>query len=220
MRGYVIEGVIGAGKSTLLRAMEEQISSRFPGTSRMVLTEHYTDRLFEDDRRDGSASFAEALDHCEEIARRVVWLADVKYASKFGGLQGPAAVHVIIERFIGTHVAHHTADRALTDDESMRAESLLRSMAEVDIASVVLEVEPSVMAASIAETRKIRSESWTNYLNSIGDDDQIVEFFEAWQSRLLAFYDEHDPDHVRIVIDDLDAARDMSERAADLLTDW
>lgn len=220
MQGYIIEGVIGAGKSSLLSAIEKEIGERFSGTTRVVLTEHYTDRLFENERREGTATFTQGLEHCEEIARHLVWLADIKYSSKFSDVGGRAAVSVLIERFVGTQVAHHVVDRDLDHEETNRCESLLRSLAEVGIESVVLEVEPSVLAESIRSTREHRPESWSNYLDSIGNEDEVLEYFTAWQDRLLSFYDGRDVDHERIVIESVDSAGALSEHARELVARW
>jgi len=220
MKGYIIEGVVGAGKSTLLQAIEHELIEQYEGSSRLVLTEHYTDRLFEDARRKGEATFAEGLEHCEEIARRVVWLADIQYTSKFADVRGRASMHVLVERFVGTQVAHHVRHRELTPAEANRAESLLRSLAEVGIESIVFEVDLEVLAETIHATRKHRIESWSHYLESIGDEKEVVEYFTAWQKRLLKFYAEHDVDHHRIVIDSVEAAREVGARASALVDRW
>jgi len=220
VQGYIIEGVVGTGKTTLMRAVEAALADRYPASTRLILSEHYTDRLFEDDRRDGAATFADGLAHCEELARRIVWLADVKYSSKFADVGGRASVHVIIERFAATHVAHHVVDRVLGEEESNRIESLFRSLAEVGIVSVVLEAAPEVLEESIAETRKQRPESWSNYLNFIGSDDEIVDFFVSWQERLVGFYDDHDLPSEHIAIQSIDEAREMTRVAESLVTRW
>lgn len=61
INGYIIEGVSGVGKSWLLGALQAELVRRWPGCTKLELSEHYTDRVFEDARALGEADFDNGL---------------------------------------------------------------------------------------------------------------------------------------------------------------
>ncbi len=57
------------------------------------------------------------------------------------------------------------------------------------IGVLVLSLPEGLFPAVVSETRKHRNSQWYAYLNSLGDEEQVIHHFVNWQHRLESFYD-------------------------------
>ncbi len=193
INGYVIEGVSGVGKTRLLRALQAELVRRRPGCTKLVLSEHYTERVFEDDRARGSVELDAVLAHTRRLVEQIDALFGIKARSKFRGRRGNVGIYVLVERFLGSHAAHLwiPEERDLTSDEAAAIQRQYARLTEHGVAPLVLHVASEALAAAISETRRRRNEAWSTYLDRLGDDAQILAHFERWQEHLLGFYADH-----------------------------
>jgi hypothetical protein len=189
VRGLIIEGVTASGKTTLMKALQRVLLERRPAATKLVLSEHYTDRLLEEPRRRGEMALGDALGLLEDAILGVRALAKLEAGGKFAGRGGDAGVYVLIERFVGSHVAylarHGVAPSAA---EHARIAALYEELAAIGVRTVVLRVPDAVLPGAVLATRTHRSPAWRGFLASHGDDDAIIASFTAWQGALLAFY--------------------------------
>lgn len=191
--GYVIEGVSGVGKTQLLGALQAELVRRRPGCTKLVLSEHYTERVFEDDRARGEIDLGEVLVHTRRLVGQIDALFGIKARSKFDGRRGNAGIYVFVERFLGSHAAHlwMSAGRDLASDEAAAIQRQYTTLAEHGVVPLVLHVAPEALADAISATRRLRNKAWSTYLDSLGDDAQILAHFQRWQEHLLRFYADH-----------------------------
>lgn len=191
--GYVIEGVSGVGKSRLLGALQAELVRRRPGCTKLVLSEHYTERVFEDARARGEADFDDVLAHTRRLVEQIDALFGIKARSKFDGRRGNAGICVLVERFLGSHAAHlwRSERLDLTSVEPAAIQRQYARLAEHGVVPLVLHIAPESLAEAISETRRLRNEAWSAHLDSLGDGAQIRAHFQCWQEHLLRFYADH-----------------------------
>jgi hypothetical protein len=190
MKGIVLEGVTASGKTRLLAAVQRQLVAKRPSATKLVLSEHYTDRLLEEPRKHGKLAFSEALHHVHDVISTIRTLDRLQRGGKFAGRGGDSDVYVIVERFLGSHAAYLARGGVFpTPAEHDAVVALYREMAEAGLRTVVLRLPADVLPAAVLDTRKHRSTAWRAFLGSHGPDDTaIAAAFAAWQEALLGFY--------------------------------
>lgn len=190
MRGLVLEGVTASGKTTLFAALQRALLDARPAATKIVLSEHYTDRLLEEPRKHGRLAVSDAIGHVEDVMSTVATLARLEAGGKFAGRGGDAGVYVLVERFLGSHMAYLAGlGRAPDAGERARIVGLYERLGAAGLRVVVLRLSPDVLPDAVLRTRSHRSSAWRAWLRSHGDDDAaVVGWFQAWQANLLAFY--------------------------------
>jgi hypothetical protein len=190
MRGLIIEGVSASGKSTILRTLQEQLAIQRPSCTKLMLSEHYTERLLEVAKHDGSLSYETALDHVADLVVTLRHIANWKTTGKFSGVGGNAEILVLIERFFGAHVANLrvSSHSELPDNVRRAASDLYAELHSMGFSIAVLTVSPEMIPTLIADTRHRRNAEWGRYLNSIGDARAIESHYSSWQNELINFY--------------------------------
>ncbi len=218
INGYIIEGVSGVGKTRLLGALQAELVRRRPACTKLVLSEHYTERVFEDARARGVVELGEVLAHTKRVVEQIDALFDLEARSKFHGRRGNAGIYVLVERFLGSHAAHlwMSERRDLRNDEAAAIQCPYVTLAKYGVVPLVLHMAPGALTESISETRRLRNEAWSAHLDRLGDDAQIRAHFQSWQEHLLRFYADYVD--VPIVHRRIDlAACDFAEMAAELI---
>jgi len=54
--GWIIEGVVASGKTTFLQELQQILANRHPARTKICISEHYTERILEDKKANGSLS--------------------------------------------------------------------------------------------------------------------------------------------------------------------
>lgn len=183
--GLILEGVTGSGKSTLLRALQRRILDRYPNRTKLVFSEHYTERMLEHHKEEGALTEAMVLEHLGTMLEPVEKLAAMKARSKFAARGGNSNVLAIYERFLLGHVAN----MRMRDERSWvllgeATGTLLCRVERLGFQIVVLHVPEQDLGKRVLSTRAWRNQAWKDHLAQIGDDAAVVDYYCAWQRHL------------------------------------
>lgn len=189
MKGIILEGVTGSGKTRIFGHLQRMLAAERPSNTKIFLSEHYTERVLEHHRENGTLTSAMVLDHLQRIIGMLESLRSTKVASKFSGRGGNVTVLVVVERFLLGQVAlMSTSDPSswcvsppLVDEIA----ALYRRADACGLRTVVLRVAPDAMRDRVLSTRRYRNAAWCDYLASQGDDDVIVARYTALQNSML-----------------------------------
>ena len=106
MRGLIIEGATAAGKSTLSNRIQTRMTEEVPEATKIIISEHYTERIFEDRVKDGQYVVPDILNHIQGLCSRIENLQNMQCNGKFHGRGGNSEIFVLLERFLGSHFAN------------------------------------------------------------------------------------------------------------------
>jgi thymidylate kinase len=190
MRGLIIEGVTGAGKTTVLKLVQRRLADERPGCSKLILTEHYTERVLENAKAAGTLSYESVLAHIDDVVSQLEHIDGWKTSSKFRDVSGSAEIIALVERFFGTHVANLTVmlGCGLTSEAFRTAERIYGRLATIGIRVAVLALPEAALRVAVEDTRHRRNDAWRAYLDSIGDRGAVEAYHIRWQEQLLEFY--------------------------------
>src|SRR5437879_12217786 len=99
MTGVVVEGVVAAGKTTLLRHLQQHLVDLRPACTKLVLSEHYAERVLEDRRAACTLTPDEVLTHAAGVLQLIESLHALRAGSKFAG---STAAH-FLDKVLGHH---------------------------------------------------------------------------------------------------------------------
>lgn len=186
MRGVAIDGVTGAGKSIIFRGLQQRLVRLRPSNTKILLSEHYTERMLEHLKGKGTLTEARVLSHINSLLDPLGLLAGQKAGSKFAERAGNTDVLVVMERFLLGHIANMRMACATSwPNESLRAVNVAKRARLLGLIPVVLVVSDSSLPGRVQSTRSRRNPAWSEYLDSIGDDEAVVDHYRSWQAHLL-----------------------------------
>jgi hypothetical protein len=188
MRGVILEGVTAAGKTRLLGHLQRLLADRSSNT-KVVISEHYTERMLEHRWEAGTLSEDEVLVHLNEVLDVLEPFRRAKSVSKFAGRGGNTTVLVVLERFLlGFFPTLRLLDPRrweLTPRLTADIAKLYERAESYGLRRVVLRIEPAAMRDRVLSTKAHRNQAWGDYLSKIGDEAAIVDHFIRWQDILL-----------------------------------
>jgi ABC-type lipoprotein export system ATPase subunit len=100
-RGWIVEGVSGVGKTTLLKHYQALVAELRPATTKLFISEHYTERVLEDERAAMRLQIHQVCSHVNELMDDLDRFAKMKTHGKFSGNTTNAVIDVALERFLG-----------------------------------------------------------------------------------------------------------------------
>ncbi len=50
INGWIIEGVLASGKTTFIKELQHILANKYPATTKVYISEHYTERILEDEK--------------------------------------------------------------------------------------------------------------------------------------------------------------------------
>lgn len=174
MAVIIIEGVIATGKTALIRAIEQSALWRERPT-KVVLSEHYTERVLEltsPNIPDRQALLTEHLCLIRQLHRR--WAN-----SRFRDSRAVEPL-VVIERFHLTHAAQVGNFAPFRDIDE--------ALCELGGMLVLLHHPPELLLKSIMATIPARPPMFAKWLGSLGNEQEIEAYFSRLQDSCLAFY--------------------------------
>ena len=84
---------------------------------------------------------------------------------------------------------------------------------------VILKLPDSLISQAVASTKLYRNTTWSEYLKTIGNDEEVGFYYLNWQNKLLEFYNTLS-EHIEIkimMVDSIPIKEQYSELAASLV---
>lgn len=188
--GWIVEGTVASGKTTLLQTLQQVLIAQHPARTKFFISEHYTERVLEDEKASGCLTPDTVLNHVEAIVQELENIAQWKLNSKFRENTGNAVIDATLERFLGSHYSNLVLSDRWTIDAACesRIAALYQRLANLGFSIVILALPEAIIGEAVATTRQFRNATWCEYLDAIGSDEQIAAYYSHWQQHLLAFY--------------------------------
>jgi hypothetical protein len=187
MAGIILEGVMGAGKTLLFRALQAWLVENRASNTKLLLSEHYSERVLEARRKAGSLGENDVLAHLATLLQPLNDLERRWLHSGFPSVSGAARVVTVIERFLLGHMVNmkcQEPDRWPAGC-TPAIEGLYRQADALGLRTVVLVLPTGQLAERIRSTRMHRNAAWSAFLDSFGSEGVAVAHFERWQAMLL-----------------------------------
>ncbi|MFA6421844.1 MAG: hypothetical protein WCV92_00335 [Candidatus Buchananbacteria bacterium] len=184
MKGIIIDGVASSGKTMIFQLLQKKLVEFKPSTTKLFISEHYTQRMIEHLRDDGSLNGGDIKKHIEKIITVLSEFQNMLEASKFNNQQANADSIVVLERFILTHfVSQKNEDDFSIDD----AKIYFTKLKNFNIKQILLIIPQNKIRERIMSTLNYRNDAWKEYLLSKGSEDQIIEEYIKWQEKCIKY---------------------------------
>lgn len=192
MKGIIIDGVVSSGKTMIFQILQKRLAEIRPSMTKLFISEHYTQRMLEHLKEDGSLNGRDIKMHIEKVIGILSEFQSMFEASKFNNLQTNADSIAVLERFILTHLV----SQEFEDDFSMDdATVYFTKLKNLNVKQILLIIPQNKIRERIMSTLNYRNDAWKEYLLSKGSEDQIVKEYTKWQEKCLE-YAENFKDHI------------------------
>jgi hypothetical protein len=179
MRGIILEGVVAAGKSTVLGYLQRRITTEKAGSTKLFISEHYTQRVLE-----GKPITAEALrKHIDILVHNLSAYQHMLEESPFAAHPSRAEAFVTMERFLLTFFA--TYPHLLQEYGEDTARQQFRTLARCGLVHYLIVLPPERVRANISQTLTHRNQAWATHLDSMGGLEEAVQKYIEWQAKLI-----------------------------------
>jgi thymidylate kinase len=191
MAGIILEGVTGAGKTMLFRALQAWLVENRASNTKLLLSEHYSERALEARRKAGSLGEDDVLAHLATLLQPLSDLERLWSHSGFPSVSGAARVVTVIERFLLGHIVNMRCQEPHRWPAACMpaVERLYRQANALGLRTVVLVLPAGRLTERIRSTRLHRNAAWSVFLDSFGIEDAAIAHFERWQALLLTVVD-------------------------------
>ena len=219
--GLIIEGVVASGKTTFIKELQHILDNRHPARTKVYISEHYTERVLENEKAKGSLTAQATIDLASKIVEELESIAAWKSESKFCNNQGNAVIDSTLERFLGSHYANLKTMNLWdtnSQDES-RIIDIYNRLEKLGFSVVILKLPDSMISQAVVSTKLYRNTAWSQYLETIGNDEEVGSYYLNWQNKLLEFYHTLS-EHIEIkilMVDPIHSKHRYSELAAYLV---
>ena len=117
-------------------------------------------------------------------------IASWKSESKFCHNEGNAVIDSTIERFLGSHYANLKTMNLwyLNSPNQSRIVDIYHRLSVLGFSVVILKLPDSLISQAVASTKLYRNTAWSQYLEAIGNDEEVGAYYLNWQNQLLEFY--------------------------------
>lgn len=183
MKGVIIEGVSAIGKSTILSGLQDKISQTYPNSTKLFISEHYTQRMLEHIAEKGELQPSDIRNHVDAIIKNISTYQQMLDHSKFAARPSGAQAFATVERFLFTYL--------MSDDQPKKqkyskisASRQLKKMKELNFAQYLIVASPDKLKRNLADTLDRRNEAWAQYVKEKGGIDKIAETSLEWQNKL------------------------------------
>lgn len=185
MRGIVLEGVSASGKSTVLNLVQKRIFEEYPNSTKLFISEHYTQRMLEDRQ----LTPGQIKRHTEKIIGSLDVYQSMLDRSKFAVKPSNADVFVTIERFLFTFLATqpNIMDGYSVDDIKRQ----LNRLGDLNVCQYVLVLSEDTLREHVSKTLTHRNDRWLGYIKEKGGVDSIIKDSMQWQESLIKLAARH-----------------------------
>ncbi|NET56909.1 MAG: hypothetical protein F6K47_12320 [Symploca sp. SIO2E6] len=219
--GWIIEGVVASGKTTFIQELQQILANRHPARTKVCISEHYTERILEDKKAKRSLTAQATIDLASNIVDKLEIIASWKSDSKFCNNEGNAVIDSTVERFLGSHYANLKTMNlwSLNAQDESRIINIYHRLAVLGFSVVILKLPDSLISQAVASTKLYRNTAWSQYLEAIGNDEEVGAYYLNWQNQLFEFYNILS-EHIEIqtlMVDSIYSKKQYSELAASLV---
>lgn len=183
MKGIVLEGVSASGKSTILRLIQNKILEEYPTSTKLFISEHYTQRMLEHELEAQKLTADHIRNHTNQIIHNLSIYQEMLDRSKFAKQPSGADIFVTLERFLLTFLATHSDKmKSYPLDEANRQFNKLN---EMNIRQYLLVLSEQALKEHINRTLSHRNDQWSEYVKKRGGIDGIAKESLEWQNNFL-----------------------------------
>ena len=168
----IIDGVSASGKSIALKEIQKALLEERLNFTKLILTEHLTERFFEDKKPTVSTVSA----HVVDILKLVEKIFNIQKNSRFNG--NNKVVTVFIERLFLTLMSRELIEESFFSDN----EALLTGL---DIHHVLLVVPDEHFKNRLESTLERRNKHWTHFINGLGGLNSAIDYFKSQQDQMI-----------------------------------
>lgn len=185
MKGIILEGVSASGKSTVLKLLQKKILDEKPNSTKLFISEHYTQRMLEHKLEAGELDFKTVQNHVDKVINNIKTYQKMLDESKFASNPSGAEAFITLERFLLTFIAthHNTLDNIYSTKVAHKQFQNLKSMS---ITQYVLVLSKDRLKENLERTLTHRNEFWASYVESKGGVDGMAQTSFEWQERILS----------------------------------
>lgn len=187
MRGIILDGVSASGKSSILNLVQQRIVKEYPSSTKLFISEHYTQRMLEHKLEAKALSVDHVEQHIDKIISNLNQYQEMLDKSKFANNPSGAEAFVTIERFLLTFLA--TQGAGLSDYSKHKVQKQLEKLGDLNISQYLLILSESSLKEHIARTLTHRNDKWAEYVNSKGGVDGLVKYSLEWQESFVSLAD-------------------------------
>ncbi len=185
MKGIIIDGVAAAGKSITLQHLQTRIIREKEGSTKLFISEHYTQRVFEDKIDSGQLDAVTLAKHIDGVILGLGEYQEMLAQSKFALKPSRAEVYVTIERFLLTYFA--TLPALLEKYPLAKARHQFEQLASYGITHYLIALSGKKIRENVATTLTHRNARWAAHIESKGGLQKVTEENIVWQEKLLGF---------------------------------
>ena len=189
MRGIILEGISASGKSTILNLIQKRILEERPASTKLFISEHYTQRMLEHELEAHNLTSKQVKLHAERIIRNLNVYQSMLDKSKFAERPSGADTFVTIERFLFTFLA--TQSNKLGPYSVIDVERQLNKLSKMNIRQYLLVLSEEKLKEHISRTLTHRNKQWADYVDKKGGADGIVKESMEWQENFLKLADKY-----------------------------
>lgn len=185
MKGIIIDGVAAAGKSATLQRLQTRIIREKEGSTKLFVSEHYTQRVLEDKMYSGQLDAVTLAKHIDSLILGLGEYQEMLAKSKFSLKPSRAEVYVTIERFLLTYFA--TLPAILERYTLAKARHQFEQLASYGIAHYLIVLSQKKIQENVAKTLTHRNAHWAAHIEMKGGLQKATQEYIAWQEKLLDF---------------------------------
>jgi hypothetical protein len=169
----LVDGVSASGKSIAIKKIQNRYSETVPNFSKLIITEHFTERYFED-----KVISQEAVEmHIKSIFEKVISFKELQNSSRFAKKDDILTVY--IERLLLTFYSRDIISE-ITFNHLANAFSMLGCK------HYLLTIPTDKFKERLASSLDRRNQFWSEYINNkLGGLDKAVLHFQKQQDSML-----------------------------------
>ncbi len=171
MSVVIVDGISASGKTMFIKSVQETLYKECPNYSKLILTEHLTERFFE-----GKIIKTEDVTkHVLKILEAVALIKSFKEGGRFS--DNEKILNIYIERLFLTLMS-----RGLLDISFFKKNS--RLIERLQIKSILLYIPEELILHRLQNTLSHRNERWKNFLLSFGSLEKASLHFLKQQKKM------------------------------------
>ena len=169
----LVDGVSASGKSIAIKKIQNKYSETVPNYSKLIITEHFTERYFEDKEISEEA----VQKHIKSIFDKVISFKELQDSSRFAGKADILTVYIerLLLTFYSRNIINEHTFNHLAEEFSM-----------LDCKHYLLTIPTEKFKERLVSSLEIRNKFWSEYINNkLGGLDKAVIHFQKQQDSML-----------------------------------